>query len=219
MALLLIGAGCATRVPPEVLRIQGVAATDAPSIDVCWVRVLKSPQHQALRAKMADYSDSPTLAMKINTDKITAGEAAQLLSLHQEYLAPCRRMAVESAGKVAPAIVAILAESYAATDVNYARFIGREITWGEFVTANQALVTERRGRLLATGETLQKSLKDAAPVDPAARQNANAALSNWARQQQNLLAKRQGSSAVGEPQVTNCQYDDAALRCAVLNVR
>jgi hypothetical protein len=212
---LLAVAGCATKAQQEVSRIGGVASADAPGIDACWAKVLKSPQHQALRGKMADYSDSPTLAMKINTDRATAGEAAQLLSLHQEYLSPCRKMAMESAGKVDPVIVAILAESYANTDVNYAKFVGREITWGEFVTENQALVTERRARLLAAGEKFQKNLKDSAPPDTSSQQQAAAALSNWTHRQEILLGQ-QKTNSVNQPRVTSCRYDGSTLNCTLL---
>src|SRR5207244_3964644 len=102
-------AGCATKAQQEVSRIQGVAAADAPVIDACLRTTVASPPFQALKAKMGQYSDSPTNAMKLNADKATAAEAAQVLSLRQDYLAPCRKIALESAGKVDPAIVAILA--------------------------------------------------------------------------------------------------------------
>jgi hypothetical protein len=157
IALLAIG-GCASRTPPEAARVHGIAATDAPAIDACWRKVLSSPQHQALREKMGDHADSPTAAMKSNPAKATPQEAALLQSLQQDYLAPCRRMALQSAAKVHPAIVAILTDSYARADANTARLIDREITWGEYVAENQAIVTHRRAELLAAGERIQHDL-------------------------------------------------------------
>jgi hypothetical protein len=65
-------------------------------------------------------------------------------------------MALASAAKVDPRIVAILDESYAKADVITARLISREITWGEFVSENQAIVTQRRSELLAAGEAMQR---------------------------------------------------------------
>ena len=155
IALLAIG-GCASRTPPEAARVHGIAATDAPAIDACWRKVLSSPQHQALREKMGDHADSPTAAMKSNPAKATPQEAALLQSLQQDYLAPCRRMALQSAAKVHPAIVAILTDSYARADANAARLIDREINWGEYVSENQAIVTHRRAELLAAGESIQQ---------------------------------------------------------------
>jgi hypothetical protein len=152
-------AGCGGRTPPEAARVHGIAATDAPAIDACWRRVLTSPQHQALRDRMGDHADSPAAAMKSNPAKVTPQEAAQLRSLQQDYLAPCRKMALESAAKVHPAIVAILTDSYARADANTARLVNREITWGEYVSENQAIVTHRRAELLAAGESIQRELQ------------------------------------------------------------
>lgn len=155
IALLAIG-GCASTTPPEAARVHGIAATDAPGIDACWRKVLASPQHQALRARMGDHADSPTAEMKNNREKATPQEAALLQSLQQDYLAPCRKMALASAAKVHPAIVAILTDSYARADANTARLVARDITWGEFVSENQAIVTHRRAELLAAGEAMQR---------------------------------------------------------------
>ena len=160
---LLAVAGCAGKTPPEAARVHGIAATDAPAIDACWRKVLTSPQHQALKDRTGDHADSPTAAMKSNPAKVTPQEAALLRSLQQDYLAPCRRMALESAAKVHPAIVAILTDSYARADANAARLIDREITWGEFVSENQAIVTHRRAELLAAGESLQRDQQRTRP--------------------------------------------------------
>ena len=164
IALLAVG-GCATKAPTEATRIHDVATADAPAIDACWRKVLTSPQHQALRAKMGDHADSPTAAMKGNPGKATVEEAALLASLRAEYLVPCRKMALASAAKVHPAIVAILTESYGRADANTQRLANREISWGEYVSENQAIVTHRRAELLAAGETMQRNLQQS----PAAR--------------------------------------------------
>jgi hypothetical protein len=137
LAITAILGGCASRTPPEAARIHGIAASDAPAIDACWRKVLASPQHQALRDR-------------------TPQDAALLRSLQQEYLAPCRKMALASAAKVHPAIVAILTDSYARADANTAQLVDRDITWGEYVSENQAIVTHRRAELLAAGEAMQR---------------------------------------------------------------
>jgi hypothetical protein len=158
IALLAIG-GCASKTPTEAARVHAIAATDAPAIDACWRTVLASPQHQVLREKMGDHADSPTAAMKSDREKATPQEAALLLSLQQDYLAPCRKMALAAAAKVHPAIVAILTDSYARSDANTARLVRREISWGEYVAENQAIVTHRRAELLAAGEAMQRDLQ------------------------------------------------------------
>ena len=114
---------------------------------------------------MGDHADSPTAAMKSNREKATPQEAALLLSLQQDYLAPCRKMALESAAKVHPSIVAILTDSYARADANTARLVDREITWGEYVSENQAIVTHRRAELLAAGESMQRDSRSLLRAD------------------------------------------------------
>jgi hypothetical protein len=156
ITVILVLGGCAGRTPPEAARVHGIAASDAPAIDACWRKVLTSPQHQALKARMGDHADSATATMKSNPAKATPQEAALLQSLQQDYLAPCRKMALESAAKVHPSIVAILTDSYARADANTAQLVARQITWGEYVSENQAIVTHRRAELLAAGETMQK---------------------------------------------------------------
>ena len=158
LAVLIAVGGCATKAQQEVSRIQGIAVANAPVIDACWRRAVASPPHQALKGKMGDNSDALTLAMKTNAEKATPEEAAQMLSLQRDYLAPCRNIALESAGKVHPTIVAILAESYARAEANSANLVAYKISWGEFVTENQAIVNQRRAQLLAAGESIQKSL-------------------------------------------------------------
>jgi len=158
LATLLALGGCATTAQQEVSRIQGIAVANAPVIDACWARAVASPPHQALKGKMGDNSDALTLVMKTNTEKATPEEAAQMLSLQRDYLAPCRKIALESAAKVHPTIVAILAESYARAEANFADLVAYKISWGEFVMENQAIVNQRRAELLAAGENIQRSL-------------------------------------------------------------
>lgn len=203
LAILAVGA-CAPPAQQEATRIGDVAATDAPVIDACWRRLLISPAYQALKPKMGEYSDSPTAAMKINPQMATPQEVAQVLALRRDYVTACRRLALESAARVHPGIVAILAGNYAKVDANTARFATGQIAWGAFVSENQALVTERRGQLLAAGETMQRSVSQSAPPARERRQQAEASIESWTRQQQNLLP--------GQP-VASCRYAGSRLAC------
>ena len=54
--------------------------------------------------------------------------------------------------------MAILAESYARAEANFADLVAYKISWGEFVMENQAIVNQRRAELLAAGENIQRSL-------------------------------------------------------------
>lgn len=207
-------AGCTSATQREAARIGDVAASDAPRIDNCWRKAAASAPFKALQSRMGEHADSPTDAMKANPAKATPEEAALLLALQQDYLSPCRRLAIESAAKVGPSVVAILAENYAAADDNTARLTTGRITWGAFVTENQGLVTRRRAALLAAGEQMQRRLnvaqRSAADEDVGAREQADEALAQWARRQQLLL---QAQKPGGPMKVTRCRYVGTALRC------
>jgi hypothetical protein len=205
-AIVLLAAlsGCASKAQQEASRIGDVATADAPVVDACWRRAVASAPYQSLKGKMGEHNDSPTDAMKRNAGKATREEAAQILLLRRDYLAPCRKIALESAGRVHPIIVAILAENYAKADANTAKFATGKISWGEFVTENQALVTERRAQLLAAGENLQRSLGQASGA-AADRERAAAVLSAWLHQQQVLMPSQPAIS---------CRFVEAAVSCS-----
>jgi len=95
IAILAVG-GCATKAQQEALRIQGVATADAPVIDACWRGTVASPPYQALKAKMGEYSDSPTLAMKTNTQHIPRNRR----SMHHRRHPP-HRLHIDSSKPVA----------------------------------------------------------------------------------------------------------------------
>jgi hypothetical protein len=87
--------------------------------------------------------------MKTSAQKATPEEAAQILSLHQDYLTPCRKLTLESASKGHPEALSILVESYARADANYAKFVTYKISWSEFLTENQAIIAQLDARLAA----------------------------------------------------------------------
>lgn len=207
--------GCTSATQREAARIGSVATSDAPRIDDCWRKAVASAPFQALRSRMGEHADSPTDAMKANPAKATPQEAELLLALQQDHLSPCRRLAIESAAKVGPSVVAILAGNYAAADENTTRLTTGRVTWGAFVIENQALITRRRAALLAVGEQMQRRLnasqQTAGDEEGAAREQADEALALWVRRQQLLL---QGQKSGGPIKITRCRYQGAALHCA-----
>ena len=165
---LLLG-GCSTaaapgsQAPPEAARMQALSAADAPAIDACWRAVLASPPHRALRARTGDHADSPSAEQRASRDRASPSEVAWLADLQRDHVEPCRRLALASAARAHPTIAAILRDSYGRADANAARLAAGQITWGEYVSENQAIVTHRRAELLAAGETLQREAAGGAP--------------------------------------------------------
>ena len=161
----LVACQSPARPAPEVDRLAAAATRDTAAIDACWRAVLASPEHRALRDRMGDHADSPSAVQRASRDRATPDEVALLTALQRDHVEPCRRLALASAAAVHPSIVAILRDSYAQSDAIAARLKNGTITWGEYVSESQAVVTNRRAELLAAGETLQR----AAARSPAAR--------------------------------------------------
>jgi hypothetical protein len=139
------------------LAAREAATSDAPAIDACWRAVLASPPHVALRHRTGDHADSPSPLQKQSRDRASVGETVLLATLQRDYVAPCRQLALASAARVHPTILAVLRDSYAQADANLARLQTGVITWGEYVSESQAIVTNRRAELLAAGEALQRA--------------------------------------------------------------
>jgi len=166
LAVAWLAAGCQAAPPssPEADRIVAAATRDTAAIDACWRAVLQSPPHRALRDRIGDHADSPSAAQRASRDRASPAEVALLTALQRDYVAPCRRMAVTSAAAVHPSVAAVLRDSYAQADALLARLEQGTITWGEYVSESQAIVTNRRAEVLAAGEALQRSV---APPPPA----------------------------------------------------
>jgi hypothetical protein len=143
----------------------------------------------------------------------TTEEAAAMLQLHSEYLTPCRKLVLQSAGDIHPALVTVMAESYARSDANYARLVTYKISWGEFVTEIEAGLNQRKAQLAQVGASIGKNLNQAHNAEVARYQAASAALAQWGYQQQVLAQNQQAINAMNRPRMTNCQYVGTYLSC------
>jgi hypothetical protein len=181
-------------------------------IKACWARMEASAEYQALKDKVGSES-GPILAMKVNPQKATPEEAAQVLALHQGYITPCRKLSLETAARINSAIVSVLASTYTKSDANYANLVTYRITWGEFVTQSAALLAQRNAELAEVGREIQRGLEQSHNAEVSRRQAAASALSTWAYQQQVLIQNQQMINTMNQPRMTNCQYVGRMLNC------
>jgi hypothetical protein len=212
VALLVLG-GCATKAQQEVSRLNDVAVAGGQAIDACDQRLVQGAPYQALKAKLGPVDGATPIALKANKDKAIPAEVQALYALHQDYLTPCRKIRIETVAKLHPDLVAILAETYANGDANLVRLTTRQISWGEYLTARDAISTDSKAKSVAVFSTLQKNLDVAHASELARRQVAATALSNWAHQQQVLLQQQQTIDATNPPRTTTCRYVGATLSC------
>jgi hypothetical protein len=201
-------AGCATAAEREVERIKGDAAPHVAAIKACWARASSSPEGSALKDKIS--FDGATLAAKMDTSKATPEEAAQLVVLHDQYVVPCRKLALEQAARVNSALVPIVANSYARSDANYANVATRKITWGEFTTEAETITRERDGQVAEVGRQMQDTFTQAHNAELARRQAAAAQLG------QSMMMYGAYVQAVNQPRyptTTNCYRFGASIQC------
>lgn len=213
-ALAAVLAGCGTTsAQREMGRMKQAAAESAPALDACVARLRGSAPYQELAPKIALWDAAPSLAQQTDEATPSAADAAQLLSLHQGYLAPCRRLRLEMADRTVGAFVPILVDAYARQDAVYALVVGRKISWGD---ANLRL-SEGRADAAARAEVVKQyvagGLEQSHNAELARRQAATVALGNWLYQQQVLLQNQQLINAATRPQMTSCQYVGAMLSC------
>jgi hypothetical protein len=212
VVLLALG-GCATEAQQETSRLQGVVATGRPEVEACDKRVEQSAPYQALRDRLGPRDGAAPLALKANQDKATQAEVQELYALHQDYLTPCRKLRLETASKIHPAMVAVLAEAFSKYDADLVRLTTRQISWGEYLMARDAISAETQAKIAAVGSAMQKNLNEAHASEVARRQAAASALGQWAQQQQVILQNQQMINAMNQPRMTNCQYVGTYLNC------
>ncbi len=206
--ILLLAGGCATQAQREYQRMELAAKTAAEENKACWAKAYSSEQWSALKGKLPDFQDNgpPPMSLLIDRTKPTDAESAMLLSFHQEYVTPCRKLALNDIGKVHPSLTAVLAEAYANSDADYAKLVQRQESWGEFAQAYSQQKQRFTAALQNAGGKIQQQLNAEHRYEIQQRQAAAAALSNWAYQQQVI-------AAMNRPVTTNCSRFYNTVNC------
>jgi hypothetical protein len=154
LAVLLVTAitlgACSTGAQREVSRMNEATSVAVTDIDACWRRLENSDPYRALKTKLPPSNGAPPpMALLADQTKPTPADSALLLTLHQEYVTPCRRLALEGAGRIHPSFAAVMANAYAAADADFDRLVRREVSWGEYA---QSVYRRREALGAAFGE-------------------------------------------------------------------
>jgi hypothetical protein len=209
--LTLCVAGCATAAQREVDRMKTSADRGIAAARSCDTQVAATPEYQSIKAYMPT-DDGPSLATQTNSSKATPEEIRAIFAVHAA-MAPCRKIRVEAANDVSPLLVPPLVGKYARNDAIYVGLVDKKLTWGEFSRALEAVHIEGKKQFDAAIAQIEQGLNQSHSAEIARRQQAAAALSNWAYQQQVLLQNQQMINAMNQPRMTNCQYVGAYLQC------
>ena len=197
MLALLFLAGCETSAQKEASRMGEAVKTGLSQMRACNERAYASDEMQALKGKMPPLEGTPAMELQTNTTLPTTQESAILTQLHRNYLAECRRIAVEEAAKAHPAFGAVVAQNNTQADIAYAKLVQRQTTWGQFAQASMERQTAVRAALVDAEGKIKQQLNSAHAFEIQQRQAMAAALSQMAYQQQVI-------AALNKPITLNC---------------
>jgi hypothetical protein len=102
----------------------------------CSSRAEASDAFRQLRAKLPPTDGtSPSAALLADRTRPTESQATLLVELHTNFITPCRTLVIEKLGTINPAFAEVTARSFADADVEYAKLVRREESWGDYAQA------------------------------------------------------------------------------------
>jgi hypothetical protein len=193
-------AGCATQAQQESDRIKTTVGQAKSEMTACRTREEAMPAYQALKDNLPPLDGSaPSMTLQANKAKPTLEDVPMLIEFHRDGITPCRKITLEEAAKVNTALASPIAESYAASDQNFVRLVRREISWGDFATANYQRTVALQSQLRNVGSKIDERLANAHAQELQRRQAAWAAAAAAVR--------------ASQPVTTNCQRIGSSINC------
>jgi hypothetical protein len=141
----------------------------------------------------------------------TPAETAQLLQDYRDRLVPCRKAELEGASTVHPALVAILAETYARRDHNLLQLVTGRMSWKVWRDEDEAIAAWAASRAKLSRDRLTSGEGDFARSD--ARHEATLSLQDWADRQRALIQQQSAIDSRIQTRLTTCRYDGVVLHC------
>lgn len=207
LLLVCVLVGCATAAQREASRLAQETREAQARVNPCWDAVAKHPSAVALMDKSppADANVSTPLALLADTSKPTAEQIRHVFAVHAE-MQRCRKLTLESVGRIHPELVRIWSETYAAQDNLYLRLVKREVTWGENA---RALLEARRAsanKLNAWQARITQQLANDHAYEIQQRQQAAQTLALWGLYLIQLEQQRQTVAPSAQPVTMHCNY-------------
>jgi hypothetical protein len=141
----------------------------------------------------------------------TPAETARLLQDYRDRLVPCRKGELEVASTVHPALVAVLADSYARRDHNLLQLVTGRMSWKVWRDEDEAIAAWAASRAELFRDRLTSGEGGFAPSD--ARHEATLSLQDWADRQRALIQRQSAIDSQVQTRLTTCRYDGVVLHC------
>jgi hypothetical protein len=147
----------------------------------------------------------------VRSGNATPAETAQLLQAYRDRLVPCRKAELEGASTVHPALVAILADSYARRDHNLLQLVTGRMSWKVWRDEDEAIAAWAASRAELFRDRLTSGEDGFARSD--ARHEATLSLQAWADRQRALIQRHSAIDSKVQTRLTTCRYDGVVLHC------
>jgi hypothetical protein len=147
----------------------------------------------------------------VRSGNATPAETAQLLQDYLDRLVPCRKGELEVASTVHPALVAILAESYARRDHNLLQLVTGRMSWKAWRGEDEAIAAWAASRAELFRDRLTSGEGGFPRSD--ARHDATLSLQDWADRQRALIQQQSAIDSTVRTRLTTCRYDGVVLHC------
>jgi hypothetical protein len=175
-------------------------------VDACYGRLRSSPPFLALKHRLV-----PT-DVRLADVKATAEEVGLLLDYHLDFLWPCRKLELEAAGRQHPALVEILAETYARLEASAVELVAGRVSWAEWLERTGAVDAWTDRQLVAVRAWLGGG-RDSAFTRQAALNGAAIALHHWTDRQRTLMQQSRLIAPASLQRFVTCLYVGSRLEC------
>lgn len=203
-AAVLALSGCVTDQSPTVAQREArdVASTldeARRQAEDCTRRIESSAEYERLSDRFA--LRKPAMAILADKRRPTESDSVTLLTIHK-MVAACRSANIHMFGMAHPAYAEGLVVTFAEADIEFARLVRRDISWGQYAE----LIVQRNVRLddrfREASQKVRSSLNESHAAEMRDRESAQRAFAAWAAAQRANL-----------PVVTTCNYAGAMITC------
>jgi hypothetical protein len=207
LLLALLASGCATGAQRQANYLAQTTVDTRSQANLCINEIYQRPEFAHLKTKMFLEPGNVTSApLEYLSDKTrpSKSDIADVYKLHAA-LQPCRKAYIEGVGRVHPAYVTILVNSYSEADKLWVDFASGRVTWGEFNQRRADLGRQLAQQSNEVATMIASQLQNEHQFEMAQRQRAIESLQQWAYQQQVLENQRiAGMSAAAS--TLSCHY-------------
>jgi hypothetical protein len=197
LAPLLLTA-CATTAQRQGNYMLQVQADTISQARACIDEVSQRAEFAHLKTKLfldSSGASTPLEYLSGNT-RPTKSDISDVYNLHAA-IQPCRKIYLEGAGKIHPAVVTIFVNSYADSNKLWVEFASGRMTWGEFNQRRADISRQVNQQINEARTMIASQLQNQHQFEMAQRQRAIESLQQWAYQQQVLENQRLAIMAEG----------------------